>query len=354
MSALDTHLSDVLGKADDAAIREIADILVRTVRRDYPPGTLARRDAHPKHHGCVRAEFRIDADVPGELRHGVFAEPRTFPAWIRFSNGAPRPQSDQRRDQRGMAIKLLDVPGPKVLEDERDAPTQDLVLASAPRFFIRSISDYVRFVKAAEKKPAFRVLGFFFSWNPLSWKLHDFRALLSTLEHAANPLAIRYWSQTPYRLGPHTVKYSARPLDPPAPVSSSRSRDCLREAMADQLGRHPAVFEFMIQRQVDPAAMSTEDSTIEWPESLAPFRRVATITIPMQRFDSPDQLALAEHISYTPWHTLAVHEPLGGINRVRLEVYRTISTLRHEMNGVPRREPRSLDIEPWWNGSSKD
>jgi hypothetical protein len=74
----------------------------------------------------------------------------------------------------------------------------------------------------------------------------------------------------------------------------------------------------------------------------------------MQRFDSPDQLALAEHISYTPWHTLAVHEPLGGINRVRLEVYRTISKLRHEMNGVPRREPRSLDIEPWWNGSPKD
>jgi catalase len=353
MSAQDTHPSDVLRKADDDAIREIADVLVRTVRRDYPPGTLARRDAHPKHHGCVRAEFRIDADVPSELRHGVFAEPRTFPAWIRFSNGAPRVQSDHRRDQRGMAIKLLDVPGPKVLEDERDAQTQDLLLASAPRFFIRSIGDYVHFVRAAEKKPVFRVLGFFFGWNPLSWKLHDFRALLSTLKHAANPLCIRYWSQTAYRLGPHTVKYSARPLHPAVPLSS-RSSDCLREAMIDQLSRQPAVFEFMIQRQVDPVAMSTEDPTIEWPESLAPFRRVATITIPMQRFDSPDQLALAEHISYTPWHTLAVHEPLGGINRVRLEVYRTISKLRHEMNGVPRREPRSLDIEPWWNGSSKD
>ena len=210
MSALDTHPSDVLGKEDDDAIREIADILVRTVRRDYPPGTLARRDAHPKHHGCVRAEFRIDADVPAKLRHGVFAEPRTFPAWIRFSNGAPKAQSDHRRDQRGMAIKLLDVPGPKVLEDERTRRRR-IWCSQAPHDLIRSISDYVRFVTAAEKKPAFRVLGFFFGWNPLSWKLHDFRALLSTLEHAANPLGIRYWSQTPYRLGPHTVNLLCAP-----------------------------------------------------------------------------------------------------------------------------------------------
>jgi hypothetical protein len=354
MSGLDTHPSDVLGKEDDDAIREIAEILVRAVRRDYPPGTVARRDAHPKHHGCVRAEFRIDPDVPSELRHGVFAEPRTFPAWIRFSNGAPKAQSDRRRDQRGMAIKLLDVSGPKVLEDERDAPTQDFVLASYPRFFIRSIGDLVRFSRAAEKKPAFRVLGFFFGVNPLSWKLHEFAALLSSLQHATNPLSTRYWSQTSYRLGPHTVKYSARSTDRPSPVPSSRSTDYLREAMADQLTRRPAVFEFMIQRQVDPISTPTEDSTIEWPEGIAPFRRVATITIPVQRFDSPDQLALAEHISYTPWHTLPVHEPLGGINRARLVAYRTISKLRHEMNGVPRREPRSLDIEPWWNGSQKD
>jgi hypothetical protein len=150
------------------------------------------------------------------------------------------------------------------------------------------------------------------------------------------------------------VSYSARPLHPAAPLPPSRSRDCLREEMVDQLSRHPAILSSMIQRQVDPVAMPTDDPTIEWPESLAPFRKVATITIPVQQFDSPEQLALAEHISYTPWHTLPVHEPLGGINRVRLEVYRTISKLRHEMNGVPRREPRSLDIEPWWNGSPKD
>lgn len=342
-------LNDVT-EQQELAIQEIADILARTVRRDYPPGTLARRDAHPKHHGCVRAEFRVDDDVPADLRHGIFRTPQTYPAWIRYSNGAPHVQSDHRKDQRGMAIKLLAVPGTKVLEDERDSPTQDFVLASAPCFFIRSIEDYVEFTRAACKQPAFRVLGYFFGWNPLSWRIHELRRLFASLARTDNVLGNRYWSQTPYRLGPHIVKYSARPIEPPAPLSSiSRSPGFLREAMAATLSRQRVVFEFLVQRHVDEPSTPIQDSTIEWPESVAPFRRVGTITIPMQTFTSPEQLALAEHISYTPWHSLPEHEPVGGINRTRLVAYRTISMLRHQMNGVPRLEPRSLDIVPWWN-----
>jgi hypothetical protein len=354
MSAEDTTSRHALDRKDEEAIQEIAEILVRTVRRDYPPGSLARRDAHPKHHGCVRAMFEVDPGLLTDLRHGIFREPRCFPAWIRFSNGSPHMQPDRRRDQRGMAIKLMDVPGVKVLDDERDAPTQDFVLASFPRFFIRSIADYVTFSRAAIKKPAFRVLGYFFGLNPFAWKLHEFRALVTSLQHADNPLRLRYWSQTPYRLGPHVVKYSAAPIDTGPPQRPSRSDDFLREAMAAHLEQREARFAFMIQRQVDPVSTPMEDATVEWPEAVAPFERVATITIPIQRFESPEQMALAEHLSYTPWHTLPDHEPLGGINRTRLVAYRTISRLRHEMNGVPRREPRSLEIEPWWNDSAKD
>jgi len=332
---------------EEAAIREIAALLGEMVRRDCPAGTLARRDAHAKHHGLVRGVFRVDADVPPELRHGLFADARTYPAWIRFSNGAPHVQSDRKRDQRGMAIKLVDVPGEKVLEDEQDAPTQDFVLASCPRFFIRSVADYLPFTRAAVKAPAIRVLGFFFGWNPFRWRLHELRALLGSLGRATSPLTTRYWSQTPYRLGPLAVKYSARPLAaPPVHAEADASADFLREVMAGQLGRGPAVFEFLVQVQADPGRMPIEDSTVEWRESDAPFRRVATITIPLQRFDSDAQMALAEQLSFTPWHTRPEHAPLGGINRVRRVVYETISRLRHDLNGIVRREPRSLEIDP--------
>ena len=51
-----------------------------------------------------------------------------------------------------------------------------------------------------------------------------------------------------------------------------------------------------------------------------------------------ERLTFSEHLSFTPWHTLA-HEPLGSINQARRIVYETISSLRHEMNGKRRREP---------------
>jgi hypothetical protein len=37
---------------------------------------------------------------------------------------------------------------------------------------------------------------------------------------------------------------------------------------------------------------------------------------------------------------------LGGINRVRGAVYDVVSTLRHEKNGTPRREPTEHDATP--------
>lgn len=345
------HASDAGTSApdarEDAAIREIATLLAEKVRHDAAASGLARRDAHPKHHGLVRATFRVDASVPDDLKHGLFAAPHVYDAWIRFSNGAPRRQPDAKRDQRGMAIKLVGVPGEKVLDDEREATTQDFLLASSPRFFVRSVADFLSFTRAAVKTPAFRVFGFFFGPNPFRWRLYELNALMGSLGRATSPLATSYWSQAPYRLGPLTVKYAVRPLSaPPVPGTDRRSPDFLREAMADALGRGPAVFEFLVQVQRDPDRMPVEDSTVEWSEREAPFCRVATITVPPQAFGSDAQMALAEHLSFTPWHTRPEHAPLGGINRARRVVYETISRLRHDLNGVVRREPTSLEIDP--------
>jgi hypothetical protein len=323
---------------EDSAIRTIAAALEAVVRREYPPGTTARRDAHPKHHGCVRAQVTVGDDVPEDLRHGVFARPQSYPAWIRFSNGSPIPKPDARRDQRGMAIKLLNVPGAKVLEADRHATTQDFVLASYPRFFIRNVADYLEFTRAASRRPHFMVFGFFFARPPWNWRLHELGTLIASLQPAEDLLALRYWSQTPYRLGPHAVKYSARPLRAAheTPLASS-SPDFLRERLAAHLKTREAVFELMVQRRSD--GMSIEDSTVEWGEARSPFRRVATITIPPQTFESSAQMAFAENIAYTPWHTLPEHAPLGAINRVRRIVYEGVSRLRHELNGVRDADP---------------
>lgn len=322
-----------------SSIDSILAIAHRQYEHDYPPGKLpARRDQHPKAHGCVHAHFIIADDVPSELRHGIFREPRTYDAWIRFSSSSPLMTPDTKRDAHGMAIKIVGVPGEKVLEDERNADTQDFILANNNAFFVRSAHDYVQFMQAFTGG---KVLSFFFAWNPFHWRLRELtNMLLSVGKRITNPLHTRYWSQTPYRLGPHAVKYSAMPHSQTVdPMPESPGPDFLREIMIQTLQQGDVFLDFLVQVQTDPVRMPVEDSTVVWDERLSPFRRVATIRIPAQDFDTPERHEFAENLSYNPWHSLPDHQPLGCMNRIRRRVYEMISRLRHERNGVPREEP---------------
>jgi hypothetical protein len=279
----------------------------------------------------------VNEKLPPELNQGVFQEGRTYRSWIRFSNGAGRAAKDSAKDARGMAIKLLGVPGPKLAGDEK--ATQDFLLINSPVFFVRNAADYVALSKAnAAGKP----FSFFIGWNPFRWRLHELGAALSLLrKKTANPLDIRYWSLTPYLLGDSgPVKYSARPCAAaPAEKPDKKNPDFLRDAMAARLKKGGACFEFLVQRRADPAHEPVEDPTIEWSEKTSPFTQVATIDIPAQTFDSPEQRKFCENISMNPWHAVPEQRPLGGINRVRKVVYEEISKLRHGLNGAPRSEP---------------
>ncbi len=123
----------------------------------------------------------------------------------------------------------------------------------------------------------------------------------------------------------------------PAPaVPSVDSPDKLRLALVAALKDSEARFDLLAQVQTDAVATPIEDPTVEWG---SPWQKVATIHIPAQVFDTPEQRTFGENLSFTPWHSLPEHRPLGGINRARKEIYRAISKQRHELNGVPRREP---------------
>ncbi len=100
----------------------------------------------------------------------------------------------------------------------------------------------------------------------------------------------------------------------------------------------------MKAKQLAQETMPIEDPGHEWPESMSPFRKVATIRILQQEFDSDKQKEFGENLSFTPWHALPEHRPLGGVNRARKVVYRAISLFRHEYNKTPRVEPASWEI----------
>ncbi|NNM01704.1 MAG: catalase family protein, partial [Gammaproteobacteria bacterium] len=304
--------------------------------RTYPDG-LMRRAAHPKHHGCLRGELAVPDDLEARYAVGLFQPGRRYAAWVRLSNNE-KPQPDGIADTRGLAIKLLDVPGRKVADTEPGAPTHDFLLATNPRFLARNAEDYLGVLKAVKTGGA---LKYFF--NPLDPHLRTLMIARELQAQHADMLDIRYWSMVPYRFGDsRAVKYSARPCAPRGSrMPEAPDDDFLHQRLVQAMNSGGACYEFMVQLQTDPATMPVEDPTIAWDETDSPFVAIARLELPAQQFDSEEQMTFCENLSFNPWRALPEHRPLGGISRARRAIYNAMSGYRHARNDSPASELRA-------------
>jgi len=195
----------------DAGAHGSVDELAR-VNIDSADSTpcFAKRAQHPKHHGCVAAVFTVLDTVPADLREGLFEKPQRFDAWIRFSNG--HQWDDRLADAHGMAIKLLQVPGKKLIEGHENEMAQDFLLVDSDVFFTGDLPEYV-FMNCGflRKDQSFSEKLVF--WCRLLF-LHP-RLLIRMARFAGkkplSPLSGTYFSAVPFSLGSHAVKYVARP-----------------------------------------------------------------------------------------------------------------------------------------------
>ncbi|MGR8949953.1 MAG: catalase family protein [Gammaproteobacteria bacterium] len=296
---------------------------------------LVRRGAHPKHHGCVKAKFQVVSNLEPHLHTELFKPGVVYPAWVRFSNNDD-PKPDTTPDVRGFAIKLFNVPGPKFTGDDY---THDLLLVSHPVFLFPDVETYVSAFEAFEKNQPLR---FFF--NPFNLQIGAFRIAKDMLQEHRNLLAMRWWSMVPYKYGDKdAVKYSARPCANSAAKKRNYGQgigaDFLKDRLSESLSAESACYEFMVQFQNDPRTMPIEDPTVEWDETINPFQPIARLTIPAQQFDTAEQSAFCENLSFNPWRALSQHQPLGGINRARREIYTQLVKFRRERNQAPSLEP---------------
>ena len=336
---VDTVLGEKLQPNEDVLAQNIAQVIEKSIREQYTVGN-ALRDAHPKAHGCVRAEFHVSKNIPVQFAKGVFIPDQSYQAWIRFSNASNDASSaDIDKDARGIAIKLLGVSGTKILESEKQATTQDFIMINHPVFFANDAKRYLSFMHDVNSHNMIRKLHIPFA---LGFK-GTMNALGARNSQIANPLYARYWSMVPYQLGlgndRQAVKYSVRACSVTANnLPKNPSHDFLREALKNTLQQTDACMEFLIQPRTS-SQMLIEDSMTEWDEKAAPFYQVATIHIPKQNFDTPEQNKFCENLSFTPWHALPAHKPLGAVNRMRKVIYENISRVRHNMNSAPRQEP---------------
>jgi hypothetical protein len=296
------------------------------------------RGGNTKTHGIVRAEFTIRDDLPENMRRGIYAEPRTYRAWVRFSG--PGPYITPDIDDVGfmsISVKLMGVPGPKLLDDERE--TLDMFGVSTPTFVTPDTK-----ANAHLQYWSYRNAAMFHFANFRNPHILDSVMQLLWTKTQSSPLEGDYFSCVPYLLGEgQAMQYSFRtkletrtrvprlPLRPPD--------NYLRDAMVATLAERDVEFDVLLQLQTDPHKMPIENNAVFWPEKLSPRVPAAVLRIPRQTFDSPEQLAFARRLTYNPWHTIAEHRPLGNQSRARKRMYYELSRLRQRENDVEHYEP---------------
>lgn len=280
------------------------------------PGAPTRA-LHGKSHAGLRARLRVLADLPPHARQGLFVEPRERRAYVRLSNGAGAALPDRGPDLRGLAIKVLDVDGPKVLGEAR---TQDFLMIDSPTVPFASPDEFVAFVTAtAEPKGAIgkvvRELG-------VRRTLGLLAGLVRTAKGKPRGVLDRtFYSATPVSFGPYAARYAAFPLhaasDEPA---ATPERDYLRTRTSARVKRGPLEYELRAQF-FEGDGTPIEDSRVDW---RSPFVPVARLTIEAQDAGSPQGVRLGtfiETLSFDPWHALVEHRPLGSVMRARKHAY---------------------------------
>ncbi|TMH27397.1 MAG: hypothetical protein E6H58_19610 [Betaproteobacteria bacterium] len=312
------------------------------MRKLWKPGGF-ERGGNTKTQGIVRAEFIVHDNLPPEFRHGIYAKPQTFRAWVRFSG--PGPYITPDIDDVGfmsISIKLMGVPGPKLMDEEKF--TLDMFGVSTPTFVTPDIR-----ANAQLQIESLKNAQIFYFVNLHRPHLLDGIMQGLWIKTQSSPFEAPYFSCVPYLLGEgQAMQYSVWPKTKtrtPIPRLPLRPPDdYLRNAMVAALDAGDVELDIRLQRQTDAHLMPIENAAVLWPERLSPRVSVATLRIPRQKFNSPAQLEFAKRLSYNPWHSIAEHRPLGNQSRARRRMYYELSKLRHSMNAVPHYEPTGDEV----------
>ncbi len=314
---------------------ELAALHVRKIQKDFerqPAPRHARRGFHAKSHGIVRASVRIDDDLAPSFRRGVFEPGTTYSAWVRFSSGSFTRQSDRKRDVHGLAIKLMGVPDlPRAALFERH--TQDFVLIDAPSLMVGNVRQALAFDRAMVRGPLSLLAH-------LATHLDEALAIGRITSNPRGLLERQYTSVVPFAHGAdRAVRYVVRAAPGQATHEAALGDEGLRASLRTQLDHGDFALELCLQTR-GLSDLPIEDGRVDWNSEA---QRVATITLHPEGFGSEEQEALGERMSFNPWNALEAHRPLGGLNRARRVVYRTVYELRARLNGHKQFEPRAPD-----------
>jgi hypothetical protein len=168
---------------------------------------------------------------------------------------------------------------------------------------------------------------------------------------ATHILGESFFSQVPILYGDYIAKVSLVPASPSLtahtgePIQLTERDDALRDAVSRHFAAQDAEWELRIQLSTNLERMPIEDASVEWSQEESPYVTVARLRASRQVTWSTRRVATVEDgMSFSPWHALAAHRPLGSVMRVRKVAYEAATAFRARYNRATIAEPRAVPV----------
>lgn len=335
-----------------ASINRAMRGILQTTWQDYGHSV---RSVHAKSHGLLQGELRVLNNLPAHLAQGVFARSGTYPVVLRISTNPGDILDDTVSSPRGLAMKIIGVEGERLPGSEGDV-TQDFVMVNGPAFVAPNAQGFNRSLKLLAattdtgqgwKKLLSKVLrGAVTALSAAGSDGSSLKALGG--QPLTHPLGETFYTQTPFRYGDYIAKLSVAPVAEKltalkdAAVDLANKPNGLRAAVIDYFSVYGGEWELRVQLRTNPDTMPVEDASVAWPESESPYVAVARITVPRQpAWNEARAQQVDDGLSFSPWHGIAAHQPLGSINRARRDAYTLSAGFRATHNRCPIHEPHA-------------
>ena len=359
---------ETIASDEHVTFDELSRTMQRITRHMATRYRHAYRPVHAKSHGVLVGTLEVLPGLSEELAQGLFAQSGSRPVIMRFSTNPGDLLADNVSSPRGLAIKILNVEGPKV-SNYSEGTTQDFVCTNAnaftapdPKGFLEQIKtfdknlDTSEGVKHAVSVAARATNAVLKAVNLPSAKLEGIGA------SATHILGESFSTVAPLRYGNCVARVGFAPGSENLKELTGKSVDLGAEYNAlEELIKHffrheTAVWDVKVQLALAPDDPSAEEkkkdfpieaADKEWPEDKSPWQTVARITVtPQDTYSDARQLFVDERLSFSPWHALEAHRPLGGIMRSRLKAYEEAIKYRIQRNERERAEPSDISQVP--------
>ncbi|EGP84123.1 unnamed protein product [Zymoseptoria tritici ST99CH_3D1] len=334
---------------EELKAKQIGETMNKMQQHNFDIHRRAFTATHVKTQGIVKGKLTVREDLPAHLQQGLFKTPgQTYDVAARYSNEPIFLQADQEPGPRGLSLRIFGVKGERLEGADQDATTQDFMFNNAPMIELTDIDTCLDIMQLREK--------YFDSPTKLSaatkLRTDGIKQSAPFQLPNTNMVSHSFYTQSAFRYGQYYGHMGLFPVVEEMKtrdnkVTSNDPHSALSDWLSNYFAQNGAKYEFRIQLGTDPSHHPTEDGSVVWDETTAPYQTIATVEFPAQESMGMERRVFWEgKMKLSPWDALAEHRPLGSINRLRRVVYDMSRRRREAMNAVETKRVQRVNEMP--------